>query len=151
MLGRVRRSRHVNRWVAAGVNGVGRLRDRVRYRLGANLAIRAHLGSFLVADVDYAIQLAQDYVGTLGRVVDLPNAAILELGPGINFGPQLILASYGAKVTVSDRFLSRWHSNYHPRFYRELKARWPGPSDAINRDAVAWLSGRRDRLLGRAR
>jgi SAM-dependent methyltransferase len=89
--------------------------------------------SCIAADADYAAQVARDYLQVFKPHFELPRAKILELGPGINFGPQLILASHGADITVADRFLSRWHRIYHPRIYKELKARWPGPSTAIDR------------------
>jgi SAM-dependent methyltransferase len=89
--------------------------------------------SCIANDAEYAIQLARGHLHTFERHFEPSRAKILELGPGINFGPQLILASHGAVVTVSDRFLGRWHPAYHPRLYRELKARWSGPSGAIDR------------------
>jgi SAM-dependent methyltransferase len=133
MLNRLLRHSRSNRWATAGVEGVRRLRERVLYRLGNNLSLRASIPSFIAADADYAIQIARGYLQTFEPHFDLSRAAILELGPGINFGPQLILASCGAHITVADRFLSRWHRHYHPRIYRELKARWSGPSAAIDR------------------
>jgi SAM-dependent methyltransferase len=133
MLSRSPHQSAINRWARAGWGGIQRLPERVLYRLGTNLTLRAHMPSCVTADAEYAVQLARNYVQSLERHLDLSRATILELGPGINFGPQLILASYGADVTVSDRFLTLWHSAYHPKIYRELKARWSGPSAAIDR------------------
>lgn len=117
----------------SSLNGIRRFHERARYRLGNNLTLRSVMRSFLEADVDYAIQVARNHLQVLERHFDLSRAAILELGPGINFGPQLILASCGARVTVSDRFLSRWHWRYHPKVYRALQAKWSGPTAALDR------------------
>jgi hypothetical protein len=83
-------------------------------------------------DVDYAIGIAKNYLGfipTLGLLIDGLN--ICELGPGINFGPQLILASHGASLTVVDRFLAPWDDNYHPQFYQALLRKWDGPNKVL--------------------
>lgn len=117
----------------AGLNDICRFQERARYRLGKNLTLRSVMRSFLEADVDYAIQVARNHLQVLERHFDLSRVSILELGPGINFGPQLILASCGARVTVSDRFLSRWHWRYHPKVYRELRAKWSEPAAALDR------------------
>jgi SAM-dependent methyltransferase len=66
--------------------------------------------------------------------VPLASVRILELGPGLDFAPQLALAGYGAGVTVADRFLAKWDNAYHNEFYRRFKSRWDGPSTAL--DAV---------------
>jgi SAM-dependent methyltransferase len=133
MLSRSPRQSAINRWARAGWSHIGRLRERIHYRLATNLTLRAYMPSCIAADADYAIQLARGHLRTFERHFDLSRVAILELGPGINLGPQLILASHGAEVTVSDRFLTLWNSAYHPRLYRALKARWSGAAAAIDR------------------
>jgi hypothetical protein len=77
----------------------------------------------------------------------LAGSKILELGPGIDFGAQLIIASQGARVTVADRFLAPWDSAYHPQFYRKLRARWDGPAGAL--DAVIAANGYPEQAIGR--
>lgn len=76
------------------------------------------------ADVDYALAL----VRSMEHAFDLTDLQVdethmVEIGPGINLGAQLILASRGAKVTVADRFLLGWDDAYHPLFYRALRER----------------------------
>jgi SAM-dependent methyltransferase len=94
--------------------------------------------SAIDADVEYAIRVARFYVGHVSKLCsELTGLRILEIGPGINFGPQLILASFGAKMTVADRFLAPWDDNYHPPFYRRLRAAWDGPTAAIDAVIVA--------------
>jgi SAM-dependent methyltransferase len=84
-------------------------------------------------DVTYTIDLARYYPDRLRRYgVKIEGAAILELGPGRNFGLALILASQGANVTVADRFLSKWDHRYHSAFYKALRERWEGPGDALD-------------------
>jgi hypothetical protein len=89
-------------------------------------------------DVDYAIRLAESYLAQIRRFgLDVQRAKVLELGPGINFGPQLILASYGAHVTVADPYLAPWSDDYHREFYRRLRARWSGEAGALDRVITA--------------
>lgn len=89
----------------------------------------------LSAAVDYALQIAGHYLRYFDELqIDPYGANVLELGPGTDLGPQLILASHGVRMTVADRFLHRWSARYHPAFYRLLRSRWRGKADAI--DAV---------------
>jgi SAM-dependent methyltransferase len=69
--------------------------------------------------------------------IDLSNAHILEVGPGLSFAVQLAFAGYGARVAVADRFLARWHPGYHPRFYRAFRETWDGPGTAIDKVIAA--------------
>jgi SAM-dependent methyltransferase len=82
--------------------------------------------------VSYALTLTQTYLRNLADLgIDLQGVRILELGPGLDFAPQLVFASYGAEVIIADRFLSRWDDGYHPEFYRRFLSRWNGPVGAI--------------------
>ena len=45
---------------------------------------------------------------------------MLEIGPGINFGSMMVLAAFGVKPLVNDRFLAQWEQGYHDRFYAAL-------------------------------
>ena len=95
------------------------------------------LGLKTSADIDnavsYAIQLSSGYLGQLADRGISPNGAqILEIGPGLDFAPQLVLASQGANLILADRFLSKWDDAYHPEFYRRFRERWRGPSAAID-------------------
>lgn len=73
-------------------------------------------------DVNYAVQVANSYLGLLSDpVVELNGKTVLELGPGINTGSALILACNGARVMVADRFLAPWQNDYHSHFYNLLK------------------------------
>jgi SAM-dependent methyltransferase len=56
----------------------------------------------------------------------------LELGPGTNLAPQLVMASLGARVSVADRFLVPWDNDYHPTFYRAFRAAWNAPLPAVD-------------------
>ncbi len=93
--------------------------------------------SALEQDLDYAVRIARFCVGEIPSAgMSMEGLRFLELGPGINFGPQLILASLGAQVSLADRFLAPWDEGYHPQFYTALAERWSGPADALRR-AVA--------------
>lgn len=87
----------------------------------------------IASDVEYALQVANTYLEQARCFnLSLEQSHILEIGPGINFGPSLILASYGAKVTVADRFLTPWSEEYHPVFYDRLRSMWSGPASALD-------------------
>jgi hypothetical protein len=85
-------------------------------------------------DVDYAIQIARSHLGHLSAAgLRAEGLRILELGPGVNFAPQLVLASMGARMSVADRFLAPWDDDYHPAFYRMFRERWGSAVPAIDR------------------
>lgn len=85
-------------------------------------------------DVSYALQVGTAYLGQLASFgVELSGCRILEIGPGINFGPQLLLASHGAIITLADRFLAPWDNEYHPECYSRLRSKWTGPTTALDR------------------
>jgi SAM-dependent methyltransferase len=74
-------------------------------------------------DVSYALQVGRAYLDVLrAEGIDPSGKAILELGPGINFGSALLLACHGALPIVADRFLVNWDPDYHPKFYAGLRA-----------------------------
>lgn len=87
--------------------------------------------------VAYAVQVAHVYLQRIqARQISLPGLNYLEIGPGNDLAPQLVLASAGARVTVADRYLAEWDANYHPNFYEAFLAVWDGPGDAV-RQAVS--------------
>jgi SAM-dependent methyltransferase len=73
-------------------------------------------------DVEYAGSIGRGYLSWL-RENDFPihDRTVLEIGPGINFGSTLVLACFGARVMVADRFLASWDREYHGRFYVGLR------------------------------
>jgi SAM-dependent methyltransferase len=74
------------------------------------------------ADVCHALQVGRAYLDILiAEGIDPDGKAILELGPGINFGSALLLACHGALPIVADRFLVNWDPAYHPKFYAALR------------------------------
>jgi Methyltransferase domain len=96
------------------------------------LKLRSGLQS-VCADVDYALEMSRAFLNIAQQAkVNLAQANILEIGPGKSFAPQLVLASHGARITAADPFLVGWDNSYHPTFYREFRARWHGPSTAID-------------------
>jgi SAM-dependent methyltransferase len=66
------------------------------------------------------------------RGISVQGCAYLEIGPGRDLSPQLLMVDRGASVTVADRFLSEWDEDYHPRFYRAFLSR-VGRSPAVER------------------
>jgi hypothetical protein len=96
----------------------------------------------IAREVDYAMQIARGYVGWIaGGLARTPGLGvvrgldILELGPGPSLAPAVLLVCGGAKVTVSDRFATRWHAPYHRAVFEGLLPRvedWlPGASAPI--------------------
>lgn len=88
--------------------------------------------------VRYAIGIARSYLEQLNSAGISPDGArILELGPGSDFGPALILASHGAQVTIADRFMADQNADHHRRLNARLLESWPGPNEAIRRAVEA--------------
>ena len=84
---------------------------------------------------EYALQVGQNIIAALeNRGVILAGSRILELGPGTDCGPALMLAGRGAAMWVADRFPAVWQDNYHSALYAELRRLWQGggaPLDAV--------------------
>ncbi|HSQ57654.1 MAG TPA: methyltransferase domain-containing protein [Gemmata sp.] len=73
------------------------------------------------SDVTYALTIARNYLQFVREM--FPRTAglrVLEIGPGINFGSMMVLAAFGMKPVVNDRFLAPWEEGYHDRFYAAL-------------------------------
>jgi SAM-dependent methyltransferase len=74
------------------------------------------------ADVDYTLRVGSGYLATIRRESsDLRGKTVLEVGPGIHDGCALLLAAFGARPMVLDRFLAPWDPAYHPAFYSLLR------------------------------
>jgi hypothetical protein len=68
-------------------------------------------------DVEHAVDMARSIIAMVAQYsAGNPRPRVLEIGPGSDFGAQIILAGTGAKVTVADRFLAPWQPGYHPAF-----------------------------------
>jgi SAM-dependent methyltransferase len=101
--------------------------------------------SAVAEDVEYALSYARGLIALMEQHgVGVAGARVLELGPGPNLGPQLVLASLGAEVVVADPFLAVWNPDYHPALYAALAKRWRGPDDAL-REVIA--AGRHEARL----
>jgi SAM-dependent methyltransferase len=88
----------------------------------------------ILEDVNYAIQITNSHLGHLSAIGLSPaGLRVLELGPGVNLAPQLVIASMGGRMAVADRFLAPWDKDYHPAFYQAFRQRWAGPATAIDR------------------
>ena len=68
---------------------------------------------------------------------------MLELGPGRDFTPALVLAGYGAQVTLADLYLEPWAPDYHPAFYQAVRA-------AISRRHSDWPLQALDGVIARS-
>ena len=80
----------------------------------------------LAADVEYANKIVRSYLEVFEKMGVSPvSKHVLELGPGKNFGSTLIFGCLGARVAVSDLYLTSWDPEYHPAFYRRLLAALP--------------------------
>ncbi len=88
--------------------------------------------SFIDYDVDYAKNTFHKFMNAIELCGGLRDGLrLIELGPGTDFGAQLLLASAGVDVTVADRFLARWNPDYHPMMYRRLADEWDGPKGEL--------------------
>ncbi len=85
------------------------------------------------ADVEFACNCGHEYAYHIARLFDRPTPvdgfhlpdltglSLLELGPGMNFGPMLVCLAAGAdSITVADKYLVKWHATYHPQFYAQF-------------------------------
>ncbi|HKS62359.1 MAG TPA: methyltransferase domain-containing protein [Xanthobacteraceae bacterium] len=98
----------------------------------------ARSSTLVEEDVVYGVQITQNYLKLFDQTgINLRGLRMLELGPGVNFAPQLVMASMGAQIAVADRFLTKWNVDYHPAFYRAFKERWGGSLPAIDRVLAA--------------
>ena len=86
-----------------------------------NLLERDASPEAIARDVAYALDVGRSIVGWLSEFGEVRGKVVLEIGPGINFGPILFLACHGAIPIVSDRFLAPWDTEYHPEFYHRLR------------------------------
>ncbi len=77
------------------------------------------------AAAEYAIALTNAYL--INRIPGGPQCLagrrVLELGPGKDFTPALVMAGYGAQLTLADLYLEKWNPEYHPLFYRQVRRR----------------------------
>jgi hypothetical protein len=121
---------------AARAAGLIDLARRAKFRLDQHPTVRAFQPEWIASDVAYAMSIGDQRLAQWAALRQ-PAARVLEIGPGINLGPQLILASAGATVTVADRFLTGWNRFYHPRFYRSLRKAWPGEAHVIDQVLAA--------------
>lgn len=80
--------------------------------------------------IDYALSVARLYRSFIAKM-GVSEKSVLEIGPGPDFGAQIICADY-ANFVVADRFLAPWDDSYHPDFYTQLREAW-GPSDALEK------------------
>jgi SAM-dependent methyltransferase len=76
----------------------------------------------LRADVEYALFVGRSYLGALRECFPSVNGLrVLEVGPGIAYGSAMVLAAYGVRPVVADRFLAPWEPEYHAKFYNRLR------------------------------
>jgi hypothetical protein len=72
---------------------------------------------------DFAISNAKYYIRFLptNELGYLNDKVLLEIGPGQDFGLQLLLLGFGPKkIILIDKFLGEWNENYHPLVYKRL-------------------------------
>jgi SAM-dependent methyltransferase len=125
--------------------GVQYLKLRLRRRSFTTHNLIRREARAIATDLDYALDYARTLIGLMEQHgIPVAGARVLELGPGPNLAPQLILASLGAEVIVADPYLPAWDPEYHPALYRGLTERWSGPTAAL---AAAVAKGSHDGLV----
>lgn len=66
------------------------------------------------AAVDYAVKVSRAYDRILeGRGISLQGLEVLEIGPGKDLGPQLLMVDKGARVTVVDTEPAAWDQGFY--------------------------------------
>ena len=87
----------------------------------------------LRTDAQNAIQVADSYVERIpGGGDGLLGKRVLEVGPGASLGTSVVLACYGASVTVADKYLAFWDPDYHQPFYEMLLILLGGRGPAVD-------------------
>lgn len=105
-----------------------------------NHRVRDSSSSAIDADVSYALKVGQVHLDLLAAEgIEPDGKTILELGPGINFGSALLLACYGARPIVADRFLANWDLAYHPKFYTALRTRLAARCASADLRPLDWM------------
>lgn len=94
-----------------------KIEDDARLALEAGLAYAEHIAALLGR--------------AAGPFPDLRGLRVLEVGPGLAFGPLLVCRAAGAiEVGAVDVYPVGWHEAYHPAYYRRFcemaRQRWPG-------------------------
>jgi SAM-dependent methyltransferase len=114
------------------------LERRFRRRSPSPFNLIPRGASAIEEDVEYALSYARGLIALMEQHgITIAAARVLELGPGPNLGPQLILSSLGAEVIVADPFFAVWDPDYHPALYAALAGEWPGPVDALEATIAA--------------
>jgi SAM-dependent methyltransferase len=73
--------------------------------------------------VDYSLQVVRDHLSRFpGEHVFLKGRTVMELGPGNDLGPALVMMGYGARVIIIDKYLVEWDDSFHPYFYKMFLA-----------------------------
>jgi len=109
------------------VNGIRHWRHRLVGRFQQEPAVERAPPAYpaLTEAVEYAISLTNAYLTNRvpGGPECLAGRRILELGPGRDFTPALVMTGYGAQLTLADLYLEKWDAEYHPLFYRRVRQR----------------------------
>ena len=99
------------------------IHDYFRPRADSDDQIKPEAEWACACGFEYAWRIAKMFNRpyTSDRLPDLSDLSILELGPGLNFGPILVCKAAGAaSVAVADNYLVEWNESYHPRFYEQF-------------------------------
>lgn len=89
--------------------------------IAVNEQVRDTSPEVIENDVKYGFATGAEYLERLDRFnIDPKKATVLEIGPGTAFGSMAVLATFGANVAVSDRWLAPWQNSYHGPYYTQL-------------------------------
>lgn len=109
----------------------------------SNLAARNIDPRAIAADVEYGLGSGRTYLYWLrSNGVNIDGAQVLEIGPGIAFGPMAYLTAYGVRVAVADRWLAPWEAGYHDRYYGLLAERLAAEDEGADATVVRRLADR---------
>jgi SAM-dependent methyltransferase len=78
----------------------------------------------IAAAVDHAYSIGLSHLQKIETWVKRPASElrVLEIGPGPDYGSTLMLAAFGARIAVADRWRPCWHDGYHRPLYHSLAA-----------------------------
>jgi SAM-dependent methyltransferase len=89
--------------------------------LPGNLQPRTITQAEIANQVEFAISCGAGYRERIeGMRIPIHGARVLEIGPGIAFGPMAYLRAAGAAAAVTDRWLAPWTDAFHGPIYAAL-------------------------------
>jgi SAM-dependent methyltransferase len=107
----------------------------------ANLRHRETSPEAIRADAEYGLNTGLSFYNQMRQSgLDAAGLDVLEIGPGTGFGGAVVLAAFGARAAVADRWLSPWQDNYHRPYYSHLAQLLTDAHPEADVSPIIWLA-----------